>query len=191
MSDLINSHKIAIVGSKSAQLAAELAVHPSDLEGCDLALFLVSANEGIVSADLEKWRLARELYIPSLVVICDLTSSEIDFEDMTTIASKMLDPVVTPYLGLQGDDGAPAALINLDTLQIIDYSGGVKEMRAADPEHIELVAEFREEYLEDIEDAGIDSFSAGLLFPALPWVEGTRIGLDQIEEFLNQIPILR
>ncbi len=190
MSDLINSHKIAIVGGKSAQLAAELGIQPTDLEGCDLALFLVSANDGIVSADLDKWRLAREMYIPSLVIICDLGSSDIDFEDMTAIASKMLDPVVTPYLVLHGDDGAPAALIHLETLQITDYSSGVKEVRAADPEHIELVVEFRAEYLEDIEDAGADSFSAGLLFPALPWVEGTRIGLDQIADFLNEIPII-
>ena len=57
-------------------------------------------------------------------------------------------------------------------------------------EHIDLVAEFREEYLEAVEDAGEDSFSAGLLFPALAWVEGTPIGPDQIVEYLNQIPVL-
>jgi len=187
--DLIKSHKIAIVGGKSVELSAELGVTTSDLESCDLALFLVSANDGIVSADLEKWRLARDLYIPSLVVICDLGASEIDFEDMSAIASKMLDPVVTPYLVLHGDDGTPAALIELESLRIIDYSSGVQIVREADPEHIELVAEFRSEYLEDLEDAGEDSFSAGLLFPAIPWVEGKRIGLDQITDFLNQVPI--
>jgi translation elongation factor EF-G len=187
--DLIKSHKIAIIGGKSAELSAELGVTTCDLESCDLALFLVSANDGIVSADLEKWRLARDLYIPSLVVICDLGASEIDFEDMSAIASKMLDPVVTPYLVLHSDDGTPAALIELESLRIIDYSSGVKTVREADPEHIELVTEFRSEYLEDLEDAGEDSFSAGLLFPAIPWVEGTRIGLDQIIEFLNQVPI--
>ncbi|MEI6220847.1 MAG: hypothetical protein WCP71_06035 [Actinomycetes bacterium] len=189
MPDLIKSHKIAIIGGKSAELSAELGVTTSDLESCDLALFLVSANDGIVSADLEKWRLARDLYIPSLVVICDLGVSEIDFEDMSAIASKMLDPVVTPFLVLHGDDGTPAALIELESLRIIDYSSGVQTVREADPEHIELVAEFRSEYLEDLEDAGEDSFSAGLLFPAIPWVEGTRIGLDQIIDFLNHVPI--
>lgn len=190
MPNLIISRKISLIGGKSPKLAAELGVHPVELESCDLALFLVSANDGIVSADLEKWRHARDLYIPSLVIICDLGNSEIDFEDMTAIASKMLDPVVTPYLVLHDDEGAPAALINLVTLDVVDYSGAVKESRAADPEHIELVAEFRDEYLEQIEGAGADSFAAGLLFPALPWVEGTRIGLDQIEEYLSQIPIV-
>ena len=190
MPDLINSVKVAIVGGKSQLLASELGVPVSDLESCDVAIFLVSANDGIVSADLEKWRLARELYIPSLVVICDLLTSEIDFEDMTAIATKMLDPVVNPYLVLHSDDGRPAALINLENLQLLDYSEGVKSIRDADPEHIDLVAEFREEYLEAVEDAGEDRLSAGLLFPALAWVEGTPIGPDQIVEYLNQIPVL-
>ncbi len=190
MSDLIISHKIAIAGKKKELLASELRISSSEFDSCDLALFLVSANEGVASADLEKWKLARELYIPSLIIICDLGSSEIDFEDMSAIASKMLDPVVTPYLILHDDEGAPAALINLETLQIVDYSTGEGVLRAAEEEHIELVSEFRSEYLEEIEAAGADSFSAGLLFPALPWVEGTRIGLDQIAEILNQIPIM-
>jgi len=188
--DLINSLKVAIVGGKSQQLADELAISPVDLESSDVALFLVSANDGIISANIEKWRLARELYIPSLVIIFDLLESDIDFEDMTAISSKMLDPVVTPYLVLHGDDGRPAALINLETLKVIDYSVEPHEIRDADPEHIELVAEFREEYLEALEDAGEDSFAAGLLFPALAWVEGSRIGPDQVREYLNQIPIL-
>ena len=190
MPHLINSVKVAIVGGKSQLLASEIGIEVSELESSDVAIFLVSANDGIVSADLEKWRLSRELYIPSLVVICDLLTSEIDFEDMTAIATKMLDPVVTPYLVLHSDDGRPAALINLETLKLLDYSEGSLEIRDADSEHIDLVAEFREEYVEAIEDAGEDSFAAGLLFPALAWVEGTQIGPDQIVEYLNQIPTL-
>ena len=189
MPDLINSPKISIVGGKSGQLAAELGITSVALDLCDLALFLVSANDGIVSADLEKWRQARELYIPSLVIICDLLVSEIDFEDMTAIASKMLDPVVTPFLVLHSDAGTPTALINLDSLKVSDYTGGSLVERAADPEHIELVDEFRAEYLEGLEDAGEDSFQAGLMFPALPWIEGTRMGLDQIAQYLNQVPV--
>ena len=190
MSDLIKSPKISIVGKKSELLAQNLDLDLTDLESSDVALFLVSAQDGIVSADLEKWRLARDLYIPSVVIICDLTSSEIDFEDMTAIAGKMLDPVVTPYLVLHSDTGAPVALINLETLIVQDYSSGSPVSKAAEPEHIDLVSEFRAEFLEDMEFAGADGFAAGLLFPALPWVEGTRMGIDQIFEYLNQVPVL-
>lgn len=189
MPNLIYSQKISIIGAKSEQLIQELGFEVVDLERCDCALFLVSAKDGIISADLEKWRQARELYIPSLVIICDLLTSEIDFEDMTAIASKMLDPVVTPYLVLHSDEGSPVALINLETLQLIDYSTGQRQDRPADPEHIDLVAEFRAEYLEELTGAGEESFAAGLLYPALPWVEGTRIGLDQIVDLLSQVPV--
>ena len=188
MSNLINSPKISIIGVKSGQLGGELGLPDCDLESADVALFLVSAGDGIVTADLEKWRLARELYIPYLVIICDLLASDIDFEDMSAIATKMLDPVVTPFLVLHSDDGKPAALINLETLAILDYSTEPVSERQADPEHIELVAEFRVEYLEALEDAGEDSFAAGLLFPALPWIEGTKMGIDQILDYLNEVP---
>ena len=188
MPNLINSPKISIIGAKSTQLADELSISPVELENADVSLFLVSAGDGIVSADLAKWRLARDLYIPSLVVICDLLESEIDFEDMSAIATKMLDPVVTPFLVLHSDDGKPAALINLEGLRVLDYSSGALEEREADLEHVELVSEFREEYIEAIEDAGEDSFIAGLLFPALPWIEGTPIGIAQIQSYLDLIP---
>jgi translation elongation factor EF-G len=190
MADLISRAKIAIIGQKSAELATALGIRAVDFQDADGAIFIVSANEGIVSADLETWRTARDLYVPSLVAISDLTSSEIDFEDMSAIASKMLDPIVTPYLVLHGDDGAPAALISLETLEVSDYSDGKLSKRRADSEHEELVAEFRSEYLEAIEDAGEDSFQAGLLFPALPWIEKTGMGISQIKEYLSLIPTI-
>jgi len=188
MADLISRAKIAIIGQKSAELASALGIEAVGFEEADGAIFVVSANDGIVSADLETWRTARDLYIPSLVVISDLFSSEIDFEDMSAIASKMLDPIVTPYLVLHGDDGAPAALISLESLEVSDYSGAEVGKRAAAPEHVELVAEFRTEYLEAVEDAGENSFQAGLLFPALPWIEKTKMGINEIKEYLKLVP---
>ncbi len=190
MADLISRAKIAIIGQKSAELASALGIEAVDFEEADGAIFVVSANDGIVSADLETWRTARDLYIPSLVVISDLSSSEIDFEDMSAIASKMLDPIVTPYLVLHGDDGAPAALISLESLEVSDYSAPQLTKRAADPEHQELVAEFRSEYLQALEDAGENSFQAGLLFPALPWIEKTKMGINEIKEYLKLVPTI-
>jgi translation elongation factor EF-G len=190
MADLISRAKIAIIGQKSAELASALGIEPVAFEEADGAIFVVSANDGIVSADLETWRTARDLYIPSLVVISDISSSEIDFEDMSAIASKMLDPIVTPFLVLHRDDGSPAALISLEDLEVSDYSGAGVSKRVADPEHEELVANFRSEYLEALEDAGENSFQAGLLFPALPWIENTKMGINEIKEYLNLVPTI-
>ena len=134
---------VSIVGKNSAGLARDLGVNPVVLEGADAAIFIVSANEGICAEDAQLWSLARELYIPSIVAITDIEMSEIDFDDMSAIAARLLDPVVTPYLVLHAEDGSPSALINLDSLQLSDYSTGVRVVKESDPEHKVLVFEFR------------------------------------------------
>ena len=44
--------------------------------------------------------------------------------------------------------------------------------------------------MDAIEEAGEDSFQAGLLFPALPWIEKTGMGISEIKEYLNLIPTI-
>ena len=133
-------------------------------------MFIVSAIDGISSAHIDIWNLARELYIPSLILITDLTNGETDFDDMSAIAGRMLDPVQTPYLVLHDDNGNPTALINLDSLKLSDYSTGHRVERDSDPEHKVLVFEFRKEYLEAIEEFGESGFQDGLSFPAIPFI---------------------
>ena len=76
---------VSIVGKNSAALAQELDVTPVALEDAGVAIFIVSATEGISSEAAELWTLARELYIPSLVAITEIEASEIDFDDMSPI----------------------------------------------------------------------------------------------------------
>jgi elongation factor G len=128
------------------------------------------------------------MYIPSIVAISDTDAAELDFDDMTAIASKMLDPVTSRFLVLHDESAHPVALIDLVTLKILDYSLGDAVMKESDPEHKELVAEYISEYYERIEEAGEDGFIRGLLFPALPWITGAKLGIDQIKELLAQIP---
>ncbi len=188
MSDLIS---VAIIGKSSDKLAARLGLSPAPLQGADLALFIVSAADGIVRADIDSWNVAREMYIPSIVVISETDTAELDFDDMTAIASKMLDPVATRYLVLHSDDGKATALIDLDNLSIIDYSHGEPVVIESDQEHKDLVGEYRLEYNERLEESGADGFINGLLFPALPWIDGNNMGLDQIHELIRLVPTSR
>jgi hypothetical protein len=183
--DLIS---VAIVGKSFDQLASRLDLSPSPLDEADVALFIVSAADGIVRADIDSWNLARELYIPSIVVISETDTADLDFDDMTAIASKILDPVAARYLVLHSDDGKATALIDLETLLIIDYSSGDPVSIESDQEHKDLVGEYHLEYHERLEEAGEDGFVNGLLFPALPWINGSALGLDQIKELLRLIP---
>jgi hypothetical protein len=190
MTDLIpHGLKVHLVGHGKADLATALGVTVEPLESADCAIFIVSAKDGIVRADSDSWATARELYIPSIVVITDLTSeNETDFEDMAAIAGRILDPVVTPYLVLHLDDGTPIALIDLITQQIIDYSEATISIRDSDHEHQEVIAEFRDEYIEALEAAGEDAFENALLYPALPWIVGSKLGLAEIALFLHRVP---
>lgn len=193
MSDLITRGlHLHIVGEESQALAERLGIRAVPLELADGAIFIVSATHGIVRADSDQWLQARELYIPSLVVITDLSAeNESDFEDMTLIAGKILDPVITPYLVLHLDDGSPIALISLETQMIHDNSSGSRVIRASDPEHREVIEQFRVEYLETVQSAGQEAFENALIFPALPWVRESDLGIAEIAEYLNRIPIIR
>ena len=73
--------------------------------------------------------------------------------------------------------------------EIIDYSTNPKTIKNSEEEHQTLVQEFRNEYLELLAAAGEDAFSAGLLFPAIPlWIE-RGIGVDIVEDFIQQLVI--
>ncbi len=193
MADLI-SHglNVHLVGQGAMELAVALGVTSAELESADVAVFLVSAKDGIVRADSDKWLVARDLYIPSIVVITDLSATnETDFEDMAAIAGRILDPVVTPYLVLHQEDGSPIALIDLLTQNIRDYSTGVLVHGDSEHEHQDVVSEFRDEYQELIEATGEEAFENGLLYPAIPWIQGGAMGLLEIADYLNRIPITR
>jgi translation elongation factor EF-G len=180
------------VGQGALELAVALGVTSAELESADVAVFLVSAKDGIVRADSDKWLVARDLYIPSIVVITDLSATnETDFEDMAAIAGRILDPVVTPYLVLHQEDGSPIALIDLLTQKIRDYSTGVLVHGDSEHEHQDVVSEFRDEYQELIEATGEEAFENGLLYPAIPWIQGGAMGLLEIADYLNRIPITR
>jgi hypothetical protein len=193
MSDLItHGLRLHLVGENSDLLAERLGVLSAPLAESDGAIFIVSAKNGISRSDSQKWHEARELYIPSVVVISDLAAeNETDFEDMALIAGKILDPVVTPYLVLHLDDGTPAALIDLQTQKLHVYLAGAVEIRESEPEHREVVAEFRDEYVEMLESAGEAAFENALIYPALPWIESNDLGLAEIIHYLNRIPITR
>ena len=189
MSDLIR--RVSFIGKGAENLASALQLPNSPLEDSDVAIFIVSASDGIVRGDSDLWATARELYIPSIVVITELDpQTELDFEDMSAIAGRILDPVTTPFLVLHDEASAPVALIELKSLMIRDYSLGSLVIRSADSEHIELVKDFAEEHSEQMEDAGEAGFENGLLYPALPWVASNRMGEAEIKSYIELVDIV-
>jgi hypothetical protein len=189
--------KIALYGHVSATPAAltkvladqGIAIQQSvaDLGDVDCAIFAVNPSAGIDPETIAAWEGFNDYLTPRIMVALALPGAELDFDDAVLLANRVFDQMATPYLVLHGDDGTPAALINLQDLTIRNYLHGIAVISGSEPEHQELVAEFAREYKELIESSGEDAFSAGLLFPAIPLNIENGIGVDVLISYLSEL----
>jgi hypothetical protein len=154
----------------------------------DLAIFAINPSAGIDQKTIENWAALDDFQIPRMVVVNGLEGQELDFEDAVMVANRVFDQLVTPYLVLHDDNGEAAALIRLQDLQIIDYSKNPPQLRACDPEHEELVREFREEYFDQTSEMDEGAFGAGILFPAIPINLIKGIGVNVVQGYIDSLP---
>lgn len=154
----------------------------------DLAIFAINPSAGIDQQAIENWAALDDFQIPRMVVVNGLEGQELDFEDAVMVANRVFDQLVTPYLVLHDDGGEAAALIRLQDLQIIDYTKNPPQLRASDPEHEELVREFREEYFDLTSEMDEGAFAAGILFPAIPINLIRGIGVDVVQSYIDLLP---
>ena len=154
----------------------------------DLAIFAINPAAGIDQQTIDNWAALDDFQIPRLVVVNGLDGQELDFEDAVMVANRVFTQLVTPYLVLHDDGGEPTALIRLQDLQIIDYSKSPALIRASDPEHEELVREFRDEYFELTSEMDEGAFAAGILFPAVPINLIKGIGVDVVQGYIELLP---
>jgi translation elongation factor EF-G len=188
----INDLRIHVYGHTSAdpdQVAAQFGAQTSQIAVAesDLAIFTIDPSAGIDQATIDMWQALDEYQVPRLVVVTHLEKLEADFDDAVMIATRVFDQMITPFLVLHDEAGMPAALIGLSDLQIIDYSTKPKTSKSSEEEHQTLVQEFRDEYLELLAASGDNAFSAGLLFPAIPlWIE-RGIGVDIVNDYIQQL----
>jgi translation elongation factor EF-G len=188
----INDLRIHVYGHTSAdpdQVAAQFGAQTSQIAVAesDLAIFTIDPSAGIDQATIDMWQALDEYQVPRLVVVTHLEKLEADFDDAVMIATRVFDQMITPFLVLHDEAGMPAALIGLSDLQIIDYSTKPKTLKSSEEEHQTLVQEFRDEYLELLAASGDNAFSAGLLFPAIPlWIE-RGIGVDIVNNYIQQL----
>ena len=158
-----------------------------DFPACDLALVLINAQEGVSPQLAQWWSAAREKQIPRLIVVTDIDNGEIDFDDIVLIANRVLDPVLTPYLVLHGENGEPTGIISLETLETIDYSTTPPTRSLAENDLVELVNDFRTEFFAHRDEFGEAGFADGLLFPAIPYISKFGIGRAEIISYFNSI----
>lgn len=191
MPNLINARYLLGDHSLKAAIADHLALTESDDfpdAAAEVVVIIASAKDGISQNLINDWASFRERYIPAIVLILDFETGEVDFEDMSAIVGKMLEPVVTPYLVLHADNGDPTALINLEDLKISNYSDNQRVQQDSDPEHQELVADFADELKLSLQEGGWEQFVQGLIVPAIPMIHKNNLGLAELKRFLDLIP---
>ena len=177
----VSAQPQAVANLFGAQLADEIIAES------ELAIFAINPAAGIDQKTIDQWQTISNYQLPRLVVVNELDGSDADFEDAIMLANRVFDKLVTPYLVLHSETGSPIALISLDDLQIIDYSTNPPTTSTSESEHQELVAEFRDEYLEDLAGAGDSAFAAGRPFPAIPIVISNGLGVDIVKSYIDQI----
>lgn len=191
MTNLINARYLLGEHPLKSEIAQLLDLVPSDTypdSQVQLLVLIASAKEGVPSILVDGWPQFREKYIPTLILILDFESGEVDFEDMCAIVGKMLEPVVAPYLVLHAENGDPTALINLENLKVTNYSDDKVIEQDSDPEHHDLVKEFVVELIQSLQEGGWEQFVQGLIVPAIPFMFSNKLGLMETKKFLNLIP---
>ncbi len=178
-----------VSASPSALAQAFQGVVAEDaLADSDLAIFAINPSAGIDSHTISLWHELDQFQIPRLVVVNAIEGQEQDFDDAVLVARRVLDDVITPYLVLHDEKGEPTALIRLQDLEIIDYSTSPPSQKHCDPEHEELVRDFREEYFEQTSEMDEGAFAAGIIFPAIPINLNKGIGVDVVLDYIKQLP---
>lgn len=156
----------------------------------DLVFFLIHADRGISQAEIDRFNRVRELQIPTLVLVAlshdkEVDQDQWDFDDVVMLANRVLEKVVTPFLVLHDDDGAPVGLYYLEQDSVIDYSKEEPRLTPADPELSEIVAEFKSEFEE--EEFMVDDFLTGLRTIAIPYIPERNIGNTEIKSFVTKL----
>lgn len=201
MSNPVSPTRIAIIGHSSADLegvaqalpeAFSVSVATSEQLNYEFPEFsavvlVMSAYEGAPNSLIEAWEEISELLIPRAIVITKIENQEADFDEAVLIARRMFGEGLTPYLVLHADNGIPCAFIDLETLDIRDYSNGELQIKSSDEDHRILVSEFREEYLESVAELNENRFASGLFVPIIPFSTTLKLGQNELVQYLNEV----
>ncbi|GIE92710.1 elongation factor G-like protein EF-G2 [Paractinoplanes rishiriensis] len=181
------------------------------LRAADAALFVVSAVDGtdggISDATITLWEECAAVGMPRAVAITRLDHPRADYDQTLQDCQDAFGENVMPiYHPMLGDDGqSVAGLIGLVTLRVLDYSAGYPpQERAAEPEHLNPIADDRNALIEGIiaesedetlmdrylggEEITADTLvtdlekavAKGNFYPVIPVCSLTGVGLDAL-----------
>jgi elongation factor G len=121
------------------------------LRAADAALFVIAATDDIDHATAMLWDECTDVGMPRAIVITKSDRDSADVESIIEDCQHLFGAgIAALHLPLHNDDETVAGLIDLISLQVIDYSGEERSARPADPEHVALVQDQRRDLIEGI-----------------------------------------
>lgn len=149
---------------------------------------LVDANSGFSNTMIDLWNHVAERQFQRILLVQGLENSESDFDDIILIANRMMEKVATPYLVIHDESGSPAGLVDLEKTEIRNYQGREMLLSPCDDSILDLIAEFRREYLEEFLLLGEEAFADGLYAIGIPIGSITPFGIYELNSILNALP---
>lgn len=212
-------HQATTAGGKEATFKINLLVAPGEadligevataLAACDLAVFVVSAVEGVEVQTLVAWRLAAAASVPRMVFINKLDRERADFDRTLAEVSERFGAGVAPLELPIGAEGSFEGIADLLTGTAHRYAGGVategsipKEMEAQEHTVRDALVEgivvgddaLLERYLqgdtpslaelEGVLGAGVASAS---VFPVVCGSATAEVGIDRLLDLVCEI----
>jgi elongation factor G len=183
------------------------------LRAADAALFVVSAADGMDAATAALWEECAAVGMPRAVAISRLDHPRADFDEALARCRAVFGEGVHPlYQPMLSDDGERVVgLMGLVTRRVFDYTAGhPPTVREPDAEHLPVIADARNQLLEDIiaesedetlmdrylageqiEDSVIiedleKAVARGSFYPVVPVCAQTQVGLDALLELLTR-----
>jgi|OM-RGC.v1.016291121 hypothetical protein len=152
-----------------------------------LFALLADANHGISKSMIDLWQFFAERQIPRFLLVQGYESSESDFDDMVLVANRVLEKMATPYLIIHNETGEAAGLVDLKNMKVRSYlSGGISE-EDCDESLIDLIDDFRSEYIDEFVNLGSSAFSSGLYPIAVPIGSKLPVGINELNQIIDEL----
>ena len=158
------------------------------LEPDEVFILLVDARSGFSNPMIELWNYAAERQYRRILLVQGLEDSESDFDDIILIADRMMEKIATPYLVIHDESGTPIGLVDLEKAEIRNYQGKNMSLAPCDDSILDLIAEFRREYLEEFLFLGEAAFADGLFGIGIPIGSKTPFGVTELNSILAALP---
>ena len=121
------------------------------LRAADAAIFVISAADGIDPTTQVLWNECKRVGLPRAVVVTKLDQEHSDFEGTVDVVRTAFGDGVHPaYIPLKDAAGDITGNLSLLTKRTHDYSSGQRVARASSDDEVELIEQFRADYVESI-----------------------------------------